>query len=273
MTKVILITGASSGLGKATAIYLASKNYKVFGTSRNPNNYPKNDAFELLQFDLNKSQTSKALVDLVIKKSGRIDVLINNAGVGITGAIEETDIAAMKSNFKTNFFGPLALTQQVLPVMRSQKSGLVINITSIGGYMGLPFRGVYSSSKGALGTITEALRMEVKRFGIDVVTLAPGDYATDIASRRHYSPLKEASPYYDIYKFSLDTIDEHVDSGNDPLDLAKIVDKIIKTKKRKVHYTSGSFLQKISITLKKILPDTLYERLIMNHYKLKNPIK
>ena len=154
----------------------------------------------------------------------------------------------MESNFKTNFFGPLALTQQVLPVMRSQKSGLVINVTSIGGYMGLPFRGIYSSSKGALGTVTEALRMEVKRLGIDVVTLAPGDYATEIASRRHYSPLKELSPYYDMYKFSLQTIDQHVDSGSDPNDLAKMVDIIIKTKKRKVHYISGSFLQKISIT-------------------------
>jgi short-subunit dehydrogenase len=268
MTKIILITGASSGLGKATAEYLASKNYKVFGTSRNPKNYPKNNAFDLLPFDLNQPRTSKALVEKVMKKNRRIDVLINNAGVGITGAIEETDIAAMESNFKTNFFGPLALTQQILPIMRSQKSGLVINITSIGGYMGLPFRGIYSSSKAALATTTEALRMEVKRFGIDVITLAPGDYATDIAARRHYSPIKEDSPYHDIYKFFLDTIDQHVDSGSNPQDLAKMVHKIIKTKKRKVHYTSGSFLQKISITLKKILPDTIYEKLIMNHYKL-----
>lgn len=268
MTKIILITGASSGLGKATADYLARKNYKVFGTSRNPENYPKNDNFELLPFDLNQPKSSKLLVKKVMQKYKRIDVLINNAGVGITGAIEETDIAAMEYNFKTNFFGPLALIQEVLPIMRSQKSGLVINITSIGGYMGLPFRGIYSSAKGALGTVTEALRMEVKRFGIDVVTLAPGDYATDIASRRHYSPLRETSPYYDIYKFSLDTIDHHVDSGADPEDLAKIVFKIIKTKKRKVHYKSGSFLQKISIILKKILPDTIYEKLIMNHYKL-----
>jgi short-subunit dehydrogenase len=268
MTKIILITGASSGLGKATAEYLARKNYKVFGTSRNPENYPNNDTFELLPFDLNQPKTSKLLVKKVMKKYKRIDVLINNAGAGITGAIEETDIAAMESNFKTNLFGPLVLIQEVLPIMRSQKSGLIINITSIGGYMGLPFRGIYSSSKGALGTVTEALRMEVKRFGIDVVTLAPGDYATDIAARRHCTQLKESSPYYDIYKFSLGTIDQHVDSGGDPQDLAKMVFKIIKTKKRQVHYTSGSFLQKISITLKKILPDTIYEKLIMNHYKL-----
>ena len=268
MTKVILITGASSGLGKATATYLAGKNYIVFGTSRNPDKYAKNDAVQLLPFDLNQPQDAKSLVDKVIAKAGRIDILINNAGMGITGAIEETDIAAMQSNFDTNFFGPLALTQQVLPVMRAQQSGLVINITSIGGYMGLPFRGIYSSSKGALGIATEALRMEVKKFGIDVVTLAPGDYATDIAARRYYSPLKKESPYHDIYKFSLDTIDEHVDTGSDPQDFAKMVEKIIKRKKRKVHYKSGSFLQKISITLKNILPDTIYEKLLMNHYKL-----
>jgi hypothetical protein len=103
--------------------------------------------------------------------------------------------------------------------------------------------------------------------------LAPGDYATEIASRRHYSPLKELSPYYDVYKFSLETINQHVASGSDPNDLAKMVDIIIKTKKRKVHYISGSFLQKISITLKKILSDRIYEKLIMNHYKIKNPTK
>ena len=268
MTKTILITGASSGLGKATAKYLAERKYKVFGTSRNPKNYTNNNSFELLPFNLNKPQTSKDLVDQVLDKSGRIDVLINNAGLGITGAIEETDLIAMESNFKTNFFGPLALIQQILPIMRSQKSGLIINITSIGGYMGLPFRGIYSSSKGALGIATEALRMELKGFGIDIVTLAPGDYATDIASRRHYSPLISDSPYHDIYKFSLNTINQHVDSGDDPINLAKMVYRIINTKKRKVHYTSGSFLQKFSIILKKILPDTVFEKLIMNHYKL-----
>ena len=247
MTKTILITGASSGLGKATAKYLAERKYKVFGTSRNPKNYTNNNSFELLPFNLNKPQTSKDLVDQVLDKSGRIDVLINNAGLGITGAIEETDLIAMESNFKTNFFGPLALIQQILPIMRSQKSGLIINITSIGGYMGLPFRGIYSSSKGALGIATEALRMELKGFGIDIVTLAPGDYATDIASRRHYSPLKSDSPYHDIYKFSLNTINQHVDSGDDPINLAKMVYRIINTKKEKytihrVHFYKSSQL-------------------------------
>ncbi len=268
MTKVILITGASSGLGKATASYLMAHNFHVFGTSREPKKYNFDLGFELLPFDLNQPESVNQLVDQLMEKAGRIDVLINNAGAGFIGPIEEIDITALKSHFTTNLFGPLGLAQKVLPVMRKQKSGLIINVTSIGGYMGLPFRGMYSASKGALGIASEALRMEVKRFGIDVVTLAPGDYATDIAARRIYSPLKKESPYHHLYKSSLDTINDHVNQGGNPNDFARMVAKIIRLKKRKVHYRSGSFLQKISLLLKRILPDTVFEKIIMNHYKV-----
>ncbi|MEC7124986.1 MAG: SDR family oxidoreductase [Bacteroidota bacterium] len=268
MTKVVLITGASSGLGKATASYLLANNYRVFGTSRDSQKHISGINFDLLTFDLNQPETAQKLVNQVMHKVGRIDVLINNAGAGITGPIEEIDVNSMQTHFSTNFFGPLSLIQKVLPVMRQQKSGLIINITSIGGYMGLPFRGIYSASKGALGLTSEALRMEVKRFGIDIVTLAPGDYATDIATRRIYSPLNKDSPYHDLYEYSINTIDEHVDQGGNPNDFARLVNKIIKLNKRHVHYRSGSFLQKFSILLKKILPDTLFEKIIMNHYKV-----
>ena len=268
MNKVILITGASSGLGKATADYLVQHKYHVIGTCRDPKKHNSDNGVELLPFDLNQPDSDVKLLQLVLDKAGRIDVLINNAGAGITGPIEEVDPLAMESHFKTNLFGPLTLTQNVLPIMRKQKSGLIINITSIGGYMGLPFRGLYSSSKGAMWIASEALRMEVKRFGIDVVTLAPGDYATDIAARRIHSPLKKDSPYYDIYKYSLNTIDEHVDDGSDPKIFARIVYKIINFKNRKVHYKSGSFLQKISLLLKRFLPDTIFEKIIMNYYKV-----
>ena len=268
MSKVILITGASSGLGKATAKHLSNFNYRVFGTSRNPKKYSKITDFELLSLDLTQPEKFQKLIDDIIIKVGRIDVLINNAGLGITGPIEETDLAAIKSNFDTNFFGPLALSQVVIPHMRRQNSGLIINITSIGGYMGLPFRGIYSASKGALSIATEALRMEVKSHNINLVTLAPGDNATDIASRRYHSPLKETSPYYETYKLSLDTMNDHVDSGGNPHDVAKMILKIIESSQTHVHYRSGSFLQKFSIFLKKLLPDTLYEKLLMLHYKL-----
>lgn len=133
---------------------------------------------------MRNSETIKNAVTEIISKSGRIDVLINNAGVGITGPIEEIPIDEIKNNFETNFFGPIEVIKAVLPHMRKQQAGLVINITSIAGYMGLPYRGIYSASKGALEILTESISMEVKSFGINVVNVAPGDFATNILCRK-----------------------------------------------------------------------------------------
>ena len=160
------------------------------------------------------------------------------------------------------------MTKAVLPHMRRQKKGLIINITSIAGYMGLPYRGFYSATKGALELVTEALRMEVKGFGINVANLAPGDFATNIASGRYHAPILEDSPYKEPYGNTLKMMNEHVDSGQDPMLVAHMVLKIVNAKNPKVHYKVGEFMQKFSLFLKKILPDKVYEKLLMNHYKL-----
>src|SRR5690606_37618656 len=139
---------------------------------------------------------------------------------------------------------------------------------SIAGYMGLPYRSVYSASKGALELITEALRMEVKSFGVQITNVAPGDFATDIASRRYHAPVIQGSPYEKVYKAQLDTINTHVDSGANPQEMAQAIFKIIEQNNPKVHYKVGPFMQKFSIFLKRVLPDTLYEKMLMNHYKL-----
>ena len=268
MSNVVVVTGASSGLGKVTAAYLAQKGYTVAGTSRTPKRYDPPQGYTLYPLDLNKPESIPACLDAIVKDHGRIDVLINNAGQGITGAVEELDLTALRSHFDTNFFGPLAVMQAVMPLMRKQKAGWIINITSIAGSMGLPFRGGYSASKGAFQLLTEAARMEAKSHGVRLVTLAPGDYATDIASRRYHEPLKDDSPYYTPYKFSLDTMNAHVDQGNNPLEVAQAIHAILQSSRPKVHYRVGPFLQKFSIFLKKLLPDTLFERLLQNHYKL-----
>ena len=268
MKKVVLITGASSGLGLATALLLHEKGYQVFGTSRNPSNYKYPLTFTLIPLEITNPSSIANCVAEVLKETGRLDVLINNAGVGITGPMEEIIADAVTSNFATNCFGPLQMAQAVLPQMRKQKSGFIINITSIAGIMGLPFRGVYSASKSALSIFTESLRMEVKSFGIDVCTVAPGDYATDIASRRYHAPVFSDSPYQKLYQESLDTIDTHVNKGNPPGEIALAIAKIIERKKPKVHYQVGPFMQKLSKTLKNILPSRIFEKLIMNHYKL-----
>jgi NAD(P)-dependent dehydrogenase (short-subunit alcohol dehydrogenase family) len=267
MNKVVFITGASSGLGKEVGLYLHQKGFKVFGTSRTPSNYP-NFPFPLLEVDVRNSTSIQAALDFVLKNSGRLDVVINNAGVGITGPIEETLTTEIKNNFETNFFGPIEVIKASLPHMRKQNSGLIINITSIAGSMGLPFRGIYSASKGALALLTEALRIEVSSFGIEIVNIAPGDYATNIANNRYHAPLIKNSPYFMTYEKVLKQMNEHVESGNDPREISDVVFKIIEAKKPKVHYLVGSFMQKFSVFLKGILPAKIYEKILRNHYDL-----
>jgi NAD(P)-dependent dehydrogenase (short-subunit alcohol dehydrogenase family) len=267
MSKVVLITGGSSGIGKSIGSYLHEKGYTVYGTSRNPEQYEKS-AFPLLQLDVRAVDSIEKTVTQIIKISGRLDVLINNAGVGITGPLEEIPENEIKNNFETNLFGPIAVIKAVLPQMRLQKSGLIINITSIAGYMGLPYRGIYSASKGALELITEALRMEVKQFGIEITNVAPGDFATDIASRRFHAPVHANSPYSKAYDSVLATMNQHVDSGSDTNVMATAIYKIMQTPKPRIHYKIGAFMQRFSIVLKTILPDKVYEKMLMNHYKL-----
>lgn len=267
MSKVVLITGGSSGIGKSVGEFLTEKGYTVYGTSRNPNKYTSS-IFKIIALDVTKTETIATAINTVIEAEGRVDVLINNAGVGITGPIEEIPEAEIKANFETNFFGPINVIKAVLPQMRKQHAGLIINITSIAGYMGLPYRGIYSASKGALEIITEAFRMEIKDFNIEMTNVAPGDFATNIASGRFHAPIQENSPYQKPYGNTLKLMDAHVDEGKDPLLMAKAVYKIINTKKPKGHYKVGEFMQKFSIVLKRILPDKVYEKMLLNHYKL-----
>ena len=267
MNKVVLITGGSSGIGKSIGEYLHHKGFVVYGTSRDPERI-QNSVFPLLALDVRNVDSIQAAVAKIIADSGRLDFVVNNAGVGITGPLEEIPTEEIKNNFETNFFGPIEVMKAVLPQMRAQKSGLIINVTSIAGYMGLPYRSVYSASKGALELITEALRMEVKSFGIQITNVAPGDFATNIASGRFHAPLIMDSAYQIPYGNTLKMMDEHVDSGSNPNEMAEVVYRIIETKEPRIHYKVGAFLQKFSIVLKRILPDKVYEKMLMNHYKL-----
>jgi len=267
MSKVVLITGGSSGIGKSVGEFLQTKGFKVYGTSRNPERY-LDSKFPIVALDVTKTETISQCIAEVLSKASKIDVLINNAGAGITGPIEEIPDAEIKRNFETNLFGPINVIKAVLPVMRQQHSGLIINVTSIAGYMGLPYRGVYSASKGALELITEAFRMELKGFNINMTNVAPGDFATNIAAGRYHAPALNHSPYKETYGKTLSMMDEHVDSGSDPKQMAEAIYKIIQTKNPKIHYKVGAFMQKFSIVLKRILPDAVYEKLLMNHYKL-----
>ena len=174
----------------------------------------------------------------------------------------------MKRNFETNLIWTYKYDQCSVAYMRSQQSGQILNITSIAGYMGLPFRGVYSASKGALELITESYRMELKSFNITMSNIAPGDFATNIAAGRYHAPILEDSPYKVPYGTTLNMMDSHVDSGKNPLLMAEVVHKIITSKNPKIHYKVGAFLQKFSVVLKRILPDLWYEKLLSRFYNI-----
>ena len=265
MSKVILITGASSGIGKAIGDFLCTKDFKVYGTSRNSSNYLDSN-FQLFDLNVNNSDSINSCIDKIIKIEGVLDVLINNAGVGITGPLEEIPEIEIKNNFNTNFFGPINIIKKVLPIMRSEKSGLIINITSLAAYVGTPYRSVYSASKAALDLVSETLNMETTPFNIKIVSVAPGEFSTNIASGRYHTSCEKKSPYHLNYSKALTLMNNHVDSGADPKLIAKLIFKIINSKNPKKKYIVGSFLEKIAPYLKLLLPQKYFENLIMKSY-------
>ncbi|MEA1787366.1 SDR family oxidoreductase [Arenibacter sp. GZD96] len=266
--KVILITGGTSGIGKSIGIHLKSEGHRVYGTTRSLAKNAQFDLFPILEMNVTDTESISLAVQYILEKEGRLDVLVNNAGIGITGAIEETPEEEITKAFATNFMGPIHMMKAVLPQMRKQKDGCIINITSIAGYMGLPYRGIYSATKGALELLTEAMRMEVKHFGVHIANVAPGDFATNIAAGRYHTPVGPHSPYKESYEKTLLAMNSAVTQGMDPIHVAKKVAQIIRAKNPKIHYVVGAPLQRFSLVLKKFLPDKIYEKLLLNHYKL-----
>ena len=269
MKKVVLISGASTGFGRSISKLLSSNGFKVYGTSRNPKKYSNFEGLELLKYDLTTFEDSKKLVKKVLSIEGKIDVLINNAGSGFAGPIEEMSIKDAKHLFDTNFFGHIDLIQAALPSMRNNKRGLIVNITSIAGYNNIPFGSIYCASKYSMECLGASLNMELKDFGIRVVNIAPGDYKTEIFDKRIKLELNTNSPYYNKYKKFTEISKYNMDTDSrDPIEVAKLTLKIIKSKNPRIHYKVGHFLQKFSISLKKILPEKLYQKLMMDHYKI-----
>ena len=262
MKKVVLVTGASSGIGLSIANYLhLQKKYIVYGTSRKINN-SSNFSFNLIELDVTEKSSVQRCIAEILKKESKIDILVNNAGVGITGPLEEIPTSEINKHFQTNVIGPILLIKQVLPFMKSSKNGVIINITSVAGQIATPFRSIYSGGKAALEIISETLAMEVRSFGIDVVSIAPGDFNTNISKRRFHSPVINTSDYKS-YAESLKKMNLGVNKGSDPEKIAKLVSTILLKRRPKIRYRVGSFIEKNGIILKRILPQRIYEKLIL----------
>jgi Short-chain dehydrogenases of various substrate specificities len=264
MKKVVLITGATSGFGKAMSELLKGKEYIVYGTTRKCID-PGND--RMLQMDVTKPETIQKAIQELLAREGRVDVLINNAGMGISGALELTAEAEFELQMQTNFYGCVHMCQAVIPIMRKQKKGLIINFSSIGGVIGLPYQGFYSASKFAVEGFSEALAAEVSGFGIKVTVVEPGDFATGFTSNRKSSLSSEQSEAYaQSYHRSMAIIEKEENEGLKPQFLAKKVEKIIRAKHPKYRYVIANFEQKLSVLLKRTLPSRWFIRIIRSYY-------
>jgi hypothetical protein len=269
MKKVILITGISSGFGAETAGLFAESGHIVYGTIRR--NCETSKKINIIRLDLTDSISIKKAVESVIQKEGRIDVLINNAGMHTGGPIETLPAEYIKLQMDTNFYGLVQLTREVLPVMRKQGGGMIINFSSIGGLMGLPFQAFYSASKFAVEGFSEALRMEVKPFNIKIVLINPGDFHTNNSAnrRRFLSPTNDSDPYYENFTKALLQIEKDEAHGWKPVVLARKLVKIIECKNPRQKYIIASFEQKLAVILKYILPGKMFRTILENHYGMK----
>jgi len=270
MGKVVLITGISSGFGKQTASLLAKKGHSVYGTSRKE--CKTEDNVNVLIMDLTDHDSIKKAVGTVIEKEGKIDVLINNAGMHSGGSVETSELKTIKLQMDTNFMGMVLLTKEVLPVMRKQGNGMIINFSSIGGLMGLPFQAFYSASKFAIEGFSEALRMEIRPFNIKVVVIEPGDFHTsNSANRRNYlSPIFPEDPYQKQFQTTLTVIEKDETNGWDPVILARKLVNIVECRNPRHNYIIASFEQKLAVFLKYVLPGKLFTWILADHYKIKS---
>ena len=232
---VWLITGCSTGFGREMAKILVGRGYRIAATARDPATLADlvagHDASALaLKLDVDKAADVQAVVEATKKKFGRIDVLVNNAGYGYLAAIEEGDDADIRAMFETNVFGLAAMTRAVLPVMRAQKSGAIVNISSMGGFIGFPGSGYYAATKFAVEGLSEALAKEVAPFGIKVLIVEPGPFRTDWGGRSLKTPKRPIDAYSETAIARRKQIQGY--SGQQPGDPVRGAEAIIATVER-----------------------------------------
>lgn len=277
-TKIAIITGASSGFGLLTTLELAKKDYFVIATMRNlekqidlisqATKLHLQQNIKVQQLDVT-DQGSIHNFQLFLKEINRVDLLINNAGYATGGFVEEIPVEEYRKQFETNLFGAISITQLALPYMREQKSGKIINISSISGQVGFPGLSPYVSSKYALEGWSESLRLEVKPFGIDVALLEPGSYNTNIWEVGKQLA-KNQSDTTSPYKEYMDKIQKHINNGNDtlgnPMDVANKIVEIAEARRTTLRYPIGKGV-KFMIFARKVLPWRLWEFLVLRSFK------
>lgn len=272
MKKVALITGASSGMGKSTASILHGQGYIVYGAARRTEemNDLKIKGMGVVSLDLTNDASIVEAVNTILGKEGRIDILVNNAGYGSYGAVEDVPLEEARRQFEVNLFGMARLTQLVLPAMRTQKSGRIVNISSMGGKIYTPLGAWYHATKHAVEGWSDCLRLELKEFGIDVVVVEPGGIKTpwgEIAAEN----LQKTSGHGAYARFANKMAEntKKMYTGDQLTDvnvLGRTIAKAATVKNPKTRYVKG-YMAKIAIAIRKWFGDKVYDKVIMSQVK------
>lgn len=261
-TKTVVITGSSSGIGYALANKFQESNHHVYGLSRRT---PKEDfLWTQIATDLTKEDEIRKAIKRVEEEEGQIDLLINCAGMGFAGALEDTSPSNMSYVFEVNVLAPMMLIQQALPLLKKSEDPRIVNIGSVASEITIPFQTLYSMSKSALMRLTEGLRMELKPFGVQVTTILPGDTKTEFTSNRRLLTEK-TSPYYQRAKRSVDKMARDEANGMDVESVVKLVCKEVRRKRMHVYRTVG-FKNKVFVFLSRLLPTRIREMIIYKLY-------
>jgi NAD(P)-dependent dehydrogenase (short-subunit alcohol dehydrogenase family) len=277
--RTVLITGATDGLGRATALLLAERGYHVFAAGRSMEKRAQLDALarekklplETLEMNVEDDDSVQRSVDGVLAKAGAIDVLINNAGVNFTATVEDLSMADWRRQFETNVFGVLRVTKAVLPRMRERKQGRIIMMSSVSGFVTPPTQGAYSGSKHALEGISNALRLELYPFSIEVVLIQPGYIVTGIQkasaelSRSYFENMK-SSPYASLYeRFSKSVNVSRAKSKSTPEDCARVVLRAMEAARPKPRY-GVTGLAVVAKWLKRLLSDSAADAIFRRRF-------
>ncbi|TSJ39861.1 oxidoreductase [Fluviicola chungangensis] len=267
MKKVILITGASSGMGKVFAQDLAKEGHIVYGAARRTDllNDLSKQGVQTISLDVTDDESMKFCVQTILEKEGRIDVLVNNAGYGSYGTIEDVSMEEAKRQLDVNVFGLARMTQLVLPGMRKQKSGKIINISSIGGKIATPFGAWYHASKFAVEGMSDSLRLEVAPFGIDVVVIEPGGVKSEWATIAYENLIKttENTAYKDMADKFKQAFEKTIAKNAEPQVISRLVSKAISAKRPKTRYVGG-YMAKPALFFRKWLGDRTMDKVLLS---------
>jgi NAD(P)-dependent dehydrogenase (short-subunit alcohol dehydrogenase family) len=255
--RIVLITGASSGVGQSAAGLLSERGYRVFGTSRHPTASDPMPAVEMLPLDVRDDDSARACIQAIADRAGRLDVLINNAGYELAGALEELSQDEARAQFETNFFGVVRMVDAVLPLMRRQQRGHIVNVGSLSGLSAVPFLGIYSASKFALEGYTEALRHEVKPFNIQVSLTEAGFLKTPMMHHRQLAANRLSD--YDAWRQrALNAIRGYEEKAPGPEAVAETLLAILSSNSPRLRYLIGEQAKTVA-RLRRFLPAGMYE--------------